>query len=236
MSPLERRNGRPAGRLELNSGIARTTEILRGHVPAADEVVELGGRERELRRSFSQLALALGLALILVFLTIAAIYESLAMPLVVMATVPVAAVGAFGGLAIGGQSLNVMSLLGLILLTGIVVNNAIVLVHRAEQWRGEGLGSLEAVRTAASERYRPILMTTLTTLLGMLPLAILGGEGVELRRALAVSVSGGLVTSWAATLLLVPVLYTWARSERKNSGSSAEGHEASRAGMDGAGP
>lgn len=206
--PLDRRNGRPAARLRVEAETARVLPLLDALELDADQRVELGARARELRRSFDQLGMALALALVLVFLTVAAIYESLVMPLVVMATVPLAAVGAVFALAVGGQSWNVMSLLGLILLTGIVVNNAIVLVHRAEQWRAEGLAGPTAVRRAARERYRPILVTTLTTLLGMLPLALLGGEGLELRRALAVSVSGGLVTSWIATLLLVPVLYS----------------------------
>jgi len=147
------------------------------------------------------------LALVLVFLTVAALYESLTVPLVVMTTVPVAAAGALGVLWLSGQSLNVMSFLGLILLAGIVVNNAIVLVHRIEQLHGAGSAPLAAIREAAAERYRPILMTTLTTLLGMIPLAALGGEGIELRRALAVAVSGGLLSSLFAALVVVPVLY-----------------------------
>ena len=214
--PLERRNGRPAIRLELvNAGavdVAGIEELLSGVSLAVDERVRLVGPIHELRRSFSQLRLALALGLLLVFLSVAALYESLRLPLVVMTTVPIAAAGALGALLISGQSLNVMSFLGILLLTGIVVNNAIVLVHRIEQCRAAGRAGVEAIRQAASERYRPILMTTLTTLLGMVPLALVRGQGVELRGALAVAVSGGLVTSLFATLLLVPVLYqVWVR-------------------------
>jgi HAE1 family hydrophobic/amphiphilic exporter-1 len=211
---LERIDGRPALRLHLevprldgalvatlNTTLAQTAQAAEGGN------LRLGGSALELQSSFGQLRLALALAVVLVFLTLAALYESLSLPWVVMSSVPAAAAGAAAALALGGQSLNVMSFLGVILLTGIVVNNAIVLVHRVEQHR-EGAGTIiDAVRRAAAERYRPIVMTTLTTLLGMLPLALLGGEGLELRRALSVAVLGGLVTSTFASLFLVPALY-----------------------------
>lgn len=144
----------------------------------------------------------------------AALYESLVTPLVVMTTVPVALGGALGLLALSGQTLNVLSFLGLILLAGIVVNNAIVLVHRIEDHLRAGSRVDEAVRQAGAERYRPILMTTLATVAGMLPLALLGGEGVELRRSLALAVIGGMSLSTFASLLLVPVLYRWSRRTR----------------------
>ncbi|MEM6795989.1 MAG: efflux RND transporter permease subunit, partial [Acidobacteriota bacterium] len=216
-SPRERRGGRPATRLAIAgaTGDAERLESTLKSLPLAeDSTVQLAGQTRELRRSFSQLQLSFALALLLIFLTVAALYESLTLPLVVMTTVPVASAGAFLGLLAAGESLNVMSLLGLILLAGIVVNNAIVLLHRAEQRRRGGESAREAIRQAAAERYRPILMTTLTTLLGMIPLALLGGEGLELRRALAVSVAGGLVSSWLAALLVVPRLYVVATALR----------------------
>ncbi|MEM7587669.1 MAG: efflux RND transporter permease subunit [Acidobacteriota bacterium] len=209
----ERLDGRPAVRLSVDLGSAGVRSIAGlerrlAEIPLAiDERIRLGGQAHELQRSFSQLRLALGLALVLVFLTIAALYESLAMPLVVMTTVPVAAAGGLGALWLTGNSLNVMSFLGLILLAGIVVNNAIVLVHRIEQRIASGHGSGDAIRQAARERYRPILMTTLTTLLGMLPLALLGGQGAEMRASLAIAVCGGLVTSFYAALVVVPVLH-----------------------------
>lgn len=215
--PGTRRNGRPSVRLELLPGAGEGTDgvptpaQLQGWVNAlvleGDETVELVGRAREMDRSFGQLRLALGLALLLVFLAVAALYESLTMPWVVMTTVPVAAAGALAALALGGQSFNVMSFLGLILLAGIVVNNSIVLLHRGEQRRLGGETVALAIRGAALERFRPIVMTTLTTLLGMLPLALLGGEGVELRRSLALAVIGGSLTGLLASLLVVPTLY-----------------------------
>jgi HAE1 family hydrophobic/amphiphilic exporter-1 len=216
---LERLDGRSAERLVFEGNIRDTPDagnpeaLLDGLSRSADERVAPAGQALELRRAFSQLRLALALSLLLVFLTVAALYESFRLPLVVMATVPVAAGGALGLLAVTGQTLNVLSFLGLILLAGIVVNNAIVLVHRIQEHllRGEAID--EAIRAAARERYRPILMTTATTIAGMLPLALLPGEGVELQRALAIGVIGGMVTSTFASLLLVPVLYRrWNRA------------------------
>ena len=198
---LERLDGRPAERLVFE-GDARDPEALLAGLPVA-----LEGQALELGRAFSQLRLALALSLLLVFLTVAALYESFRLPLVIMATVPVALGGALGLLAITGQTLNVLSFLGLILLAGVVVNNAIVLVHRIHERVGRGEAMDGAIRDAARERYRPILMTTATTIAGMLPLALLPGDGVELQRALAITVIGGMVTSTFASLVLVPVLY-----------------------------
>jgi HAE1 family hydrophobic/amphiphilic exporter-1 len=209
---LEREEGLPAVRLAFTGGRRQRDlePLLRGIARAADERVTPAGQALELGQAFGQLRLALSLSLLLVFLTVAALYESLRTPLVVMTTVPVAVGGALGALALAGQTLNVLSFLALILLAGIVVNNAIVLVHRIEDHRRAGAGLDSAVRLAAAERYRPILMTTLATVAGMLPLALLGGEGVELRRSLALGVIGGMGLSTFASLLLVPVLYRWA--------------------------
>jgi len=212
---LEREGGIPAVRRSYEGlGWRDPDALLAGLAKSADEEVAPAGQALELRRAFGQLRLALALSLILVFLTVAALYESLVTPLVVMSTVPVALGGALGLLALAGQSLNILSFLGLILLAGIVVNNAIVLVHRVEDHRRAGREIDAAIRLAGAERYRPILMTTLATIAGMLPLALLGGEGVELRRALALAVIGGMTTAVWASLLLVPVLYRFAHLRR----------------------
>jgi HAE1 family hydrophobic/amphiphilic exporter-1 len=211
-----REEGRPARRLVIDDethavnplALARVLEAL---PLSADERVRLGGQALEMQRSFRQLWLALALSLVLAYLTVAALYESLTLPLLVFATVPVAAAGSFGLLALTGQGLNVMTIIGLIVLGGIVIDNAIVLVDRIESLLAEGQPWDAAVRGAASERYRPILMTTATTLIGMLPLAILPGEGAVLRRALAITVIGGLTTSTVASLVVVPVLHRWLR-------------------------
>ncbi len=230
-----RRDGRPALVLDVVATDVDPSEGLRPErlrqwleeVPqGADERLELTGDAAELERAFAQLRLALVLALVLVFLTLAALYESVAMPIVVMATVPVSVCGALLLLWVGGQSLNVMSFLGLILLVGIVVNNSIVLLHRVEQHRSAGQPIPEALRLAAAERYRPILMTTLTTILGMAPLALLGGEGAELRRALAVATCGGLAFGLIASLLLMPSLYRLLAPRRPRAGTRATDDEA----------
>jgi HAE1 family hydrophobic/amphiphilic exporter-1 len=220
---LEREGGLPAVRLAFESagpeksglGQQDPEALLRGVARAVDEEVSPGGQALELRRAFGQLRLALALSLLLVFLVVAALYESLRTPLVVMTTVPVALGGALALLALTGQTLNILSFLGLILLAGIVVNNAIVLVHRIEDHRRTGSPLDAAVRRAGEERYRPILMTTLATVAGMLPLALLGGAGVELRRSLALAVIGGMSLSTFASLLLVPVLYRFAHRARQ---------------------
>jgi HAE1 family hydrophobic/amphiphilic exporter-1 len=211
---LERLDGRPAARRVFDTvqgdpeaALFSLTSAQTSGEKAAGEEVTLGGQALELRRAFGQLRLALGLSLVLVFLTVAALYESFRIPLVVMTTVPVALAGALSLLLITGQSLNILSFLGLILLAGVVVNNAIVLVHRIEEHRRAGESVENAIRRAAAERYRPILMTTVCTVAGMLPLAVLGGAGVELRRSLALAVMGGTLTSVFASLLLVPVLH-----------------------------
>jgi len=172
--------------------------IHRGTAPTLDT---------ELRDAFAQMRLALILAALLLYLTVAAFYESLLLPLPVMAALPCAAAGAFAALFVTRQSLNLMSLLGLIFLGGVVVNHTVVLLDRAEHLRARGMAEDEAIRRAAAERYRPVLTTTLTALLAMLPLAILGGPGVELRRGIAITVIGGLLTATLGTLVLIPLLH-----------------------------
>jgi HAE1 family hydrophobic/amphiphilic exporter-1 len=203
---LDRQDGRPAARLAFDGTVRDPEALLAGLASGADEEVTPGGKALELVRAFGQLRLALILSLVLVFLTLAALYESFRLPLVVMSTVPIALGGGLGLLLATGQSLDVLSFLGLILLGGIVVSNAIVIVHRAEERRRDGEPIDEALRRAGAERYRPVMMTTLTTLAGMLPLAVLGGEGAELRQSLATAVVGGMITATFASLLLVPVL------------------------------
>jgi HAE1 family hydrophobic/amphiphilic exporter-1 len=217
--PLERRGGRSSRLLRVEAELARKEKVEQAlaKVPRlSGEEIALVGRSREMARAFGQLELALGLGLLLVFLTIAALYESLRLPLVVIATVPCAVAGAFLTLLIFGSSLDVFSFLGLLLLAGIVVNNAIVLLDRAEEWRRRGESATDAVKLAAAERYRPILMTTATTLLGLLPMALLGGEGAELRRSLALALFGGMATSWMAVLFVMPLLYVAASSRQES--------------------
>ena len=153
--------------------------------------------------------LGLGLVLFLVYLVMASQFESLLHPFVILFTVPLGAIGAIGALAIFGQTINVVVMIGLVMLGGIVVNNAIVLIDAVNQLRAEGLPRTEAMVMAGQRRLRPILMTTGTTVLGLLPMALGLGEGAELRAPLAITVIGGLLAATALTLVVIPVVYQW---------------------------
>jgi HAE1 family hydrophobic/amphiphilic exporter-1 len=205
-APLVRHDqSRPAQRLVFEASNA--TNVVDALPLGRGERIRIAGHARELRDSFAQMRIAFVLVLVLLYLTIAAFYESLLLPLLVMAAIPFAAGGAFAALLVTGQSLNVMSLIGLIFLGGIVVNHTIVLIDRAEQLRAAGADEDDAIRAAAAERYRPVIMTTATAILGMIPLAIVGGDGAELRRAIAIAVTGGLVAATVCTLILIPLLH-----------------------------
>ena len=156
----------------------------------------------------NQVMLAMGLAIFLVYLVMASEFESLLHPFVVMFTVPLGAIGAIGALALCGHTVNVVALIGAVMLAGIVVNNAIVLIDAVNQLRQAGRTKEEALVEAGLLRMRPILMTSSTTILGLLPMAIGLGEGAELRAPLAITVIGGLTVATALTLIVIPVLYS----------------------------
>ena len=170
--------------------------------------VRLAGQNAEMEVSFQSLQFALLLALFLVYLVMASQFESLLHPFVIMFSVPLALVGAVLALVITGQTISVVVFIGLIMLAGIVVNNAIVLIDRVNQLRDEGMQKLAAVREAGRSRLRPIMMTMLTTVLGMVPLALGIGEGAEIRAPMAITVIGGITVSTLLTLVVIPVLYT----------------------------
>jgi HAE1 family hydrophobic/amphiphilic exporter-1 len=157
---------------------------------------------------------ALGLAVFLVYLVMASQFESLVQPFIILFTVPLGLAGVIISLAVTRTSVSVVALLGVIVLAGIVVNNAIVLLDYANQLRREGVSKRDAIVQAGSVRLRPIVMTTLTTVLGLAPMAIGVGEGAEIRTPMAVAVMGGLALSTLLTLVLIPVVYEWA--DRKN--------------------
>jgi HAE1 family hydrophobic/amphiphilic exporter-1 len=147
------------------------------------------------------------LAVFLVYLVMAGTFENLVHPFIILFTIPLAAVGAVGGLFLGGHTISVISLIGTIFLAGVVVNNSIVLVDAINRYRRLGMEKIEAVVRAGNVRLRPIIMTTLTTVLGLLPMTIGFGEGAELRQPLAMVVSAGLIVSTALTLLVIPAVY-----------------------------
>jgi hydrophobic/amphiphilic exporter-1 (mainly G- bacteria), HAE1 family len=167
----------------------------------------LSGQNEEWDRSRDSLWLALGLAVFLVYVIMAAQFESLTAPLVILFTIPLAFFGTALGLHLFGLSLSIVVFLGMILLAGIVVNNAIVLVDYMGTLRRRGLDRLEAVVTAGRVRLRPILMTTATTVLGLTPMALGLGDGAEIRTPMALAVISGLLTSTLLTLVVVPVVY-----------------------------
>ena len=203
-----------AGR-DLGSVSRDIERALRGTALPAGVSATLGGQNREMSRSFRSLQLAVMLAIFLVYLVMASQFESVVHPLIIMITVPLALAGAIYGLALVGRPLSVFAVIGAIMLAGIVVNNGIVLVDRMNQLRRRGLETHRAAHQAGCERLRPILMTTATTVLGLLPMALGLGEGAELRAPLAVTVIGGLLLATGLTLVAVPVLYTLMTGARR---------------------
>ena len=171
--------------------------------------VAIGGQNEEMVRSFDSMKFALILAVFLVYLVMASQFESLLHPLVIMFTIPLGLIGSAFGLFLTGTTISVVVLIGLIMLAGIVVNNAIVLVDYINHLRrDEGMEKMAAVLRAGELRFRPILMTTSTTVLGLMPMALGLGEGAEIRAPMAITVIGGLLVSTLLTLVLIPVVYS----------------------------
>jgi len=170
--------------------------------------VVFSGEGEDMVESFGYMAEALLLAVIFVYLILAAQFESFIDPFAIMLSLPLSIVGMAGMLFLTGDTINIMSLIGLIMLMGLVTKNAILLVDYAKVLRARGMGRAEAVITAGRTRLRPILMTTLAMIFGMLPLALALGAGAEMRAPMARAVIGGLITSTFLTLLVVPVVYT----------------------------
>ncbi len=167
----------------------------------------VAGQNEEMADSFQSLIFALSLAVFLVYLVMASQFESLLHPFIILFTIPLALVGVILGLWITGSTISVVVFIGLILLAGIVVNNAIVLIDLINQLRQKGMDKLQAIVEGGKSRLRPIIMTTLTTTLGLLPLAIGFGDGAELRAPMAITVIFGLVVSTLLTLVVIPAMY-----------------------------
>ncbi len=192
----------------VDRAVSAIRSALRELPPPADTRVEVGGENEEMRRSFQDLVFAFGLALLLVYMILAAQFESFVHPLIILMAVPLALVGVVLSLAVAGQGLNTMSLIGVVILVGIVVNDAIIKVDFINQARGRGMELRAAILEAGRVRLRPILMTTVTTVLGLAPMALGIGRGADLRAPLAVAVIGGLVVATSLTLIVVPVVYS----------------------------
>ncbi|ADN76696.1 acriflavin resistance protein [Ferrimonas balearica DSM 9799] len=191
----------------LSEGVDAAQQLVQQLALPAGIQITFGGQNEEMEQSSQSLKIALLLAVFLVYIVMASQFESLLHPLLILAAVPMALAGSVLGLWLTGTPLSVLVFIGLIMLCGIVVNNAIVLVDRINQLRGQGLDRIAAIEQAAASRLRPILMTTLTTTLGLLPMLLGLGEGAELRAPMAITVIFGLGLSTLLTLVVLPVLY-----------------------------
>jgi HAE1 family hydrophobic/amphiphilic exporter-1 len=213
-SEVRRIDGRRVALLRANLGdaslgraVALIEETLDAYEWPSDMTYLVSGQSQEWERSRSSLWLALALSVFLVYVIMAAQFESLLHPLVIMFTIPLAFFGTVATLYLLGVNLSIVVFLGMIMLAGIVVNNAIVLVDYVNTLKARGYERVEAIVTAGLVRMRPILMTTATTVLGLVPMALGFGEGAEIRTPMALAVIGGLVTSTGLTLVVIPVIY-----------------------------
>ena len=193
---------------------------LGGRLPATVSL-SLAGQNRELETSYRSLLMALALAVFLVYLVMASQFESFIHPLIIMFTVPLGLVGVVLALVVTGTALSVVVLLGLIILSGIMVNNAILLVDYANKLRRAGRDRRGALLQAGQVRLRPILMTTLTTVLGLIPMALGWGEGAEIRAPMAIAVMGGLLFSALLTLFFIPAVYELVDRRSLRGGAAA---------------
>ncbi|MBO7342618.1 MAG: efflux RND transporter permease subunit [Alistipes sp.] len=182
------------------------TELDKINMPAGFSWL-VGGSYEDMQETFTDMALLMVLMVILVFVIMASQFESLTYPFVIMFSLPFAVLGVAIGLAVTGTPLNIMSVLGVLMLIGIVVNNGIVLVDYTILCRERGMNIIDAVVTAGKSRLRPILMTTTTTVLGMIPMAVGNGVGAEMWNSLGMSVAWGLAFSTLITLILIPTLF-----------------------------
>jgi HAE1 family hydrophobic/amphiphilic exporter-1 len=213
---------------DLSAGVAEVTSILAATPMPGGITALVTGQSEEMKESFRSMIFTLAMAVFLVYLVMASQFESLLHPFVILFTIPLALVGAVLALFLTGTTVNVVVFIGLIMLAGIVVNNAIVLVDLINQLRAEGKDRVEAIIEAGQARLRPILMTTLTTTLGLLPMALGFGEGAEVRAPMAVTVIGGLLVSTFLTLVVIPVVYSlidrkrWTAADSVPTGAISE--------------
>jgi HAE1 family hydrophobic/amphiphilic exporter-1 len=195
-----------AGGLVLGDAIEAARGIAKRVLPEGVTLV-LSGQAEAMQEGASQAGVALLLGLLVIYMVLAAQFESLVHPFTVMMAVPLAMTGALGGLYVTGQTLNLFSLIGILLLFGLVTKNSILLVDYANQLREEGMDKVEAMRRAAPVRMRPVVMTAVAMIFGVLPAAIGIGPGAETRRPMAIAAGAGMLSSTVLTLLVVPVFY-----------------------------
>ena len=214
----------------ISAGLARGKSLGEG-IKAMNEIgdkvlddsfsTSLDGTSRQFSESSSSLVFAFALALLLIFLVLAAQFESFTDPFVIMLTVPLALAGAVLSLWYFNQTLNIFSQIGIIMLVGLVTKNGILIVEFANQRKEQGLSVLDAIQDASAARFRPILMTSMATILGALPIALALGAGSESRVSMGIAVIGGLIFSGFLTLYIVPAIYTYLSREVKTEKISA---------------
>ena len=208
-------SGNVEGR-DLASVIAEIRGVIAANPMPTGFTAFLGGQSEEQAVAFQSMAFAVLLAIFLIYLVMASQFESLIQPLIIMFSIPFSVVGVLLTLWLTRQSISVVVFIGVIILAGIVVNNAIVLLDCINHLRTGGLAVRDAVIKACHLRLRPILMTTSTTVLGLLPMAVGMARGAELRKPLALTLIGGLTSSTLLTLVLIPVLYLWIIREKQS--------------------
>jgi hydrophobic/amphiphilic exporter-1 (mainly G- bacteria), HAE1 family len=211
-----------SGKSAFDKVVKEAESSLKSVTLPLDYKMEFTGEELKRKESMSNLSFALILSLVLVFMVLAAQFESVIQPFVIMLTIPLAGVGTILTFFLLGKTLNMMAYIGIIMLGGIAVNNAILLIDRINQLRESGIGKKDAIVIAGTQRIRPILMTSLTTILALLPLTIGIGESASLRAPMALAVIGGLVSSTLLTLVVIPCVYwifdsfsTWITGTKK---------------------
>jgi HAE1 family hydrophobic/amphiphilic exporter-1 len=193
--------------IDLGNAIREVEAMVAKNPLGTDIDMRIGGQGEELGESIRSLLFAFALAIFLVYLVMASQFESLLHPFVILFTIPLAMVGAVAALLLTRSPVSVVVFIGLILLVGLVVKNAIILIDKVNQLREDGVAKREALVEGARSRLRPIMMTTLCAVFGFLPLALAFGEGAEVRSPMAITVIGGLLVSTLLTLLVIPVVY-----------------------------
>ena len=194
--------------ISLNEAVSKTKELLKSYDIETGYTITYGGEVEQMVEAFSQMILALIVAVLLVYMVMAAQFESLLSPFIIMFTIPLAFVGAIFLLFITGVNIGITALIGFIMLSGIIVNNGIVLIDYINRLKLEGKSTREAILETGPLRLQPILMTALTTIMGLMPMAMGLGEGNELQLPLALTVIGGLTFSTVLTLIVIPVIYS----------------------------
>ncbi|HVE51475.1 MAG TPA: efflux RND transporter permease subunit [Casimicrobiaceae bacterium] len=219
--------GRPSG--DVGKDVQKVIDEMKGELPPGYRF-DVGGQQKDMADSFNAALAALGLAVIFIYLILASQFGSFLQPIAIMASLPFSLIGVFLALLVTGTTLNIFSIIGIIMLMGLVTKNAILLVDFANRARRGGATVVAALVEAGQVRLRPIMMTTAAMIAGMMPLALGLGEGGETQAPMGRAIIGGVVTSTLLTLVVVPILYTYiangeerrrARRERRSDGNSA---------------